>query len=255
MTAANMARMARMRQMERMVRPPMSPLPYIINKIRANMLRNTNGNRGPKIAVLKFGRPKIALLRVSRPLVPPMPRPQPKQLPTTRTIRIVPTRAPGRRFTPPNRVSLPRPFPMIPRPFPMIRPFPVIPRPVPTMVLSNRGPEMGFRPMQKMHFNEPEIPQIPRAPRVTPASKTQIPPDFPQYKPFPQIPVPEKEPVGSPKELPALPAIQFQPPRLQEGILPVEEQQMMQVDLPRDPVQMPDLIVEQVPKHQGMWSH
>ena len=30
---------------------------------------------------------------------------------------------------------------------------------------------------------------------------------------------------------------------------------MMQVDLPRDPVQMPDLIVEQGPKNQGMLSH
>lgn len=38
---------------------------------------------------------------------------------------------------------------------------------------------------------------------------------------------------------------------MQEGILPEEEQQMMQVDLPNDPVRMPDLIVEEGPMNQG----
>lgn len=107
--------------------------------------------------------------------------------------------------------------------------------------------------MQKMHYNEPEVPQIPAAPKVEPTSPTQIPADYPVNKPFPQIPVPDKEPVGSEKPFPTIPVVQFRPPapRMQEGILPEEEQQMMQVDLPHNPVQMPDLIVEEGPMNQG----
>ena len=59
--------------------------------------------------------------------------------------------------------------------------------------------------------------------------------------------------MGSEKPFPTIPVVQFRPPapRMQEGILPEEEQQMMQVDLPHNPVQMPDLIVEEGPMNQG----
>lgn len=241
MAAAHMARMARMRQMHRMIRPPMSPLPYIINKIKSRLF-----NR----------RPKVALLRFNRPGFPPMPRPFPRPPLRTRIIRIVPGRTPKRMFDRPNRIRFPqvqRPFPIIPRIPRVFRPFPIIPRPVPTMVLSNRGPNMEFRQMQKMHYNEPEVPQIPAAPKVEPTSPTQIPADYPDNKPFPQIPVPDKEPVGSEKPFPTIPVVQFRPPatQMREGILPEEEQQMMQVDLPHNPVQMPDLIVEEGPMNHG----
>lgn len=108
--------------------------------------------------------------------------------------------------------------------------------------------------MQKMHYNEPEVSQIPRAPRVEPTSPTQIPEDYPAHKPFPQIPEPANDFVGTENDFPTIPATQFEAPgpRMQEGILPVEEQQMMQVDLPHNPVQMLDPIVEEGPMNQGL---
>ena len=102
--------------------------------------------------------------------------------------------------------------------------------------------------MPKMHFNEPQIPQIPNAPQAEPTSPAHIPPDYPAHKPFPQIPVShDQENMENP------PVVHFRPPvpQMREGILPEEEQQMMQVDLPHDPVQMPDLIVEEGPMNSG----
>ena len=210
-------------------RPPMSPVFNVFN--RPQPMPNQ-----PRVAFLKFNRPTSS--------VPPMPHPVQQPPLSGRMIKII-----RRRIIPILPFVQRNDFPMSDRPDSMRPPM------VPRVILSARVSNL---PMNRMReFHPPPIPSLPRIePNFQPSfMNNNYPDENVQQTPDSQQDEGQFQPDGFHDQHHGHQhgeTNEIYVPMPGESQMPAEN--AMQVDLPNEPVQMPDLVVEQAPTNNSKLS-